>query len=219
MDNDKLLQSYIPLVNFLGDALGSDCEVALHDIRNAEHSLIAIKNNTVSGRQIGSPLTDLALKILTESAYTDKNFITKYSGKTKEGKPICSSTFFIKNENKKIIGLLCLNFNVNKLLETRKVFDEMIFNFFGIEQNELKENDQISENLNIPIDELVMSIIQNVLSEMGIPAERMSTDEKMNAVNKLNEKGVFLIKGAIAEVAKQFKTSENTIYRYLNKKE
>ncbi|WP_238558869.1 helix-turn-helix domain-containing protein [Yersinia pestis] len=40
-------------------------------------------------------------------------------------------------------------------------------------------------------------------------------DEKKEIVKKLNEKGVFLLKGAVAEVAMRLETSEQTIYRYL----
>ena len=46
---------------------------------------------------------------------------------------------------------------------------------------------------------------------------RLSYQEKMEMVHSLDEKGIFLVKGAIAELAAALKTTETSIYRYLNK--
>ncbi len=44
----------------------------------------------------------------------------------------------------------------------------------------------------------------------------MTKDDKINIVAELNKKDVFLIKGALSEVAKLIGTSDATIYRYLS---
>ena len=46
---------------------------------------------------------------------------------------------------------------------------------------------------------------------------RLSYQEKMEVVRSLDEKGIFLVKGAITELAAALKTTEVTIYRYINK--
>ncbi|MBC2399284.1 helix-turn-helix transcriptional regulator [Clostridium tetanomorphum] len=220
MNDEQILAMYIPIVNFIGDALGASCEVVLHDTRNASNSVIAIKNNNVSGRKIGSPLTDLALKKLKDEKKNPEQYITKYSGKTKDGKILNSSTYFIRNDDNKIIGMLCINIDVTKLINFKNLFNELTNELIGEGKEDfIEEQNKESENFTESIEELVMSIIENTLLEVDIPPERMSPDEKMNVVHSLNEKGVFLIKGAIGDVAKQLKTSENTIYRYLNKKD
>ncbi|KAJ49958.1 putative transcriptional regulator YheO [Clostridium tetanomorphum] len=220
MNDEQILAMYIPIVNFIGDALGASCEVVLHDTRNASNSVIAIKNNNVSGRKIGSPLTDLALKKLKDEKKNPEQYITKYSGKTKDGKILNSSTYFIRNNDNKIIGMLCINIDVTKLINFKNLFNELTNELIGEGKEDfIEEQNKESENFTESIEELVMSIIENTLLEVDIPPERMSPDEKMNVVHSLNEKGVFLIKGAIGDVAKQLKTSENTIYRYLNKKD
>ena len=43
----------------------------------------------------------------------------------------------------------------------------------------------------------------------------MTTEEKKEIVEELNAKGVFLLKGTVAEVAQRLDVSEQTIYRYL----
>jgi predicted transcriptional regulator YheO len=44
----------------------------------------------------------------------------------------------------------------------------------------------------------------------------MTQNERIAIIQELNKDGVFLLKGAISEVAEQLKVSEVTIYRYLN---
>ena len=66
---NPLLQHYIKLTEFLGHALGPDYEVALHDLTDKNRSIIAIANNHVSGREVGAPLTNVALKILMDKSY------------------------------------------------------------------------------------------------------------------------------------------------------
>ena len=58
---NPLLQQYMKLTEFLGLTLGPDYEVALHDLTNKDRSIIAIANNYISGREIGAPLTNMAL--------------------------------------------------------------------------------------------------------------------------------------------------------------
>ncbi|MEH7387029.1 PAS domain-containing protein [Bacillus sp. JJ1521] len=220
----ELLQNYIPLVEFLGSVMGQHCEVVLHDIRNLESSIIAIKNNHISNRNVGGSITDLALKILKEKSYANKDFLINYAGKTQEGKIVKSSTFFIKDLNEEVIGLLCFNMDVGCMIETKNLLDNLIngssqvgANGLQLNGRELGEPCDTFEDLHTSIEDLTTSIILKTLSEVEVPPERMSPDEKMEIVSKLNERGVFLIKGAVSEVAANLKSSDATIYRYLQK--
>ncbi|MCY6960688.1 helix-turn-helix transcriptional regulator [Clostridium brassicae] len=220
ISDDQLLQSFIPLVNFLGEAMGNNCEIALHDARNLENSLIAIANSDgISSRKLGSPLTDLGLKVIKEDFFKDKNYICKYPSRTKDGKILRSSTFFIKNDNGDVIGLLCISINISDFIQAANFLNKFLSEISGgPERNLAEEKAPVSDKLSGSIEELVIHIIEDTLSEIGIPPERMSPEEKMSIVHKLDEREVFLLKGAVSQVANQLKTSENTIYRYLNKK-
>ena len=66
---NALLQQYVKLTEFLGLALGPDYEVALHDLTDKNRSIIAIANKHVSGREIGAPLTNVALSVLMDKSY------------------------------------------------------------------------------------------------------------------------------------------------------
>ena len=105
---NPLLQHYIKLTEFLGQALGPDYEVALHDMTDKNRSIVAIANNHISGREIGAPLTNVALKILMDKSYETQDYRLHYCGLSAEGKTLRSSTMFIKH-NGKLVGMLCIN--------------------------------------------------------------------------------------------------------------
>ena len=61
MSNLKKLEKYFPLVDFWGEVCGPAYEILLHDVSEPNHSVVKIVNNHISHREIGSPLTDLAI--------------------------------------------------------------------------------------------------------------------------------------------------------------
>ncbi|CAA7599539.1 dna-binding yheo uncharacterized bacteria similar hi0575 containing transcription regulator helix-turn-helix [Acididesulfobacillus acetoxydans] len=109
MNYKRLLNLYIPLVDFIADIIGSHCEVLLHDIVDVENSVIAIRNGYISGRYLGCPLTDLGLKLLENKAYLRQNAIVNYRSRTADGKKLISSTYYIKDDKGELIGMLCVN--------------------------------------------------------------------------------------------------------------
>ena len=61
---DARLEPYRTLVSFLGEALGPDYEVVLHDLTSEEGTIAAIVNNNISGRTEGAPLSNMALRFI-----------------------------------------------------------------------------------------------------------------------------------------------------------
>ncbi|MGG2094862.1 helix-turn-helix domain-containing protein [Bacillus sp. S13(2024)] len=114
-----------------------------------------------------------------------------------------------------------MNIDISNMIKARDWLDSMIMSNTSINEDVEKSQPNLeldlSENLEENLDSLLSSLITGVLLECEIPPERMSPDEKMEVIKKLNDKGVFLLKGGVSEVAKYLKASEATIYRYLNK--
>lgn len=220
MNNRELLLSYVPMVNFIGEAFGSDCEVALYDALDRENSLVAIKNNSISKREVGDPLTKTLLKIIEERLYEEKGFITRYPSSTKDGRILRSSTLYIKNHEGELIGFLTISLNMDPLINSANYLNSLLTELTGGPERKLsEEKGPISEDFSTPVEDYARSIIQKTLSEINISPERMSPEEKMDIVHRLDDKGVFLLKGSITEVARELKTSETTIYRYISKKD
>jgi len=201
------------MVDFIANVYGKNCEVILHDLRKLENSIIAIKNNHVTGRNVNDTITDFALDIISQEKYKNENFICNYTGKTNDGgKDIRASTYFIKDEEGNLIGMLCINIEVTALINARRVIDDFILDG---ETVEIKEQ----ENFNLSINDHVSSLIIQTLAEFETEPLRMTMEEKKQVVKNLESKGVFLLKGVVNEVAKSLKVSEQTVYRYIKELE
>ena len=105
---NETVRRFLPMVDFLEQILGKNSEIVLHDFSDPDHAIVDIRNGIVSGRKVGGPATDLALKIMHDPKYRDLPFITGYEGRGAGGKTLESATYFIR-ENDEIVGMLCVN--------------------------------------------------------------------------------------------------------------
>ncbi|NJB69094.1 putative transcriptional regulator YheO [Desulfobaculum xiamenense] len=212
------VEDYIPLVDFLGTFLGKDCEVVLHDTTRIESSVVAIANNHISGRRIGSPLTDLGLSIIRERKYVGNHFIMEYNSRSRDGKRLHSATYFIKDADGELLGMMCLNMDVTKVCAARDILESIVSaGGFDFAQSPDVQPVHGEESFHENIEDLTENMVHSVISRYAIPPDRMTADEKTEIVAELNRKGVFLIKGSVAVVARHLEASEATIYRYMQK--
>lgn len=165
----------------------------------------------LSGRTIGSPATNLILKTLKEGRENNRSFITNYKGVAKDGTTLRSSTYFIRDDSQKIIGMLCININYKKIEDIIGYLSK----FIGVDTHLHRTNEV--EHLSPSIEDVATSSIKEIVASMNVPAERMSQQEKLEVVQRLNDNGIFLLKGIVTIVAEELSTSEATIYRYLGK--
>jgi predicted transcriptional regulator YheO len=213
MTPDQILESYIPMVDFIANVFGENCEVVLHDLRKIDNSIIAIQNNHITGRTLNDTITDFALDIIHKEKHKKNNFICNYTGKTNnEQKSVRASTFFIRDQTENLIGMLCTNVDITSLMNTRRFIDKLIIDD-GIDDTKEQENFSLS------INEHVSLMISETLADLGTEPLRMTMKEKKQIVKQLEQKGVFRLKGVIGEVAKALEVSEQTVYRYLQELE
>ena len=210
MKNEEILNLYKPLVPLIAELLGPESEVLLHDVEHPQKSVIAISNGYLSGRKIGSPLTDFAKQMIQDNRYSDKQYLANYSGSSK-GKRFVSSTYFIKNDGQ-IIGMLCINRDMSLVTEVAHMLDVVKdrFNLNPLDEEVLEVLDDV------PVDQMLEHMVRTAIQEYGSNPRRLTKSEKTAIVNHLKKLGVFHMKGAVGEIARQLDVSEPTIYRYLN---
>lgn len=217
---NSALTPYIKIIEFLGYVLGPDYEIVLQDARPESPSILAIVNNHISGRTVGSPLSDLSLEMIKNKVYLHSDYQVNYNGLSKDNKIMRSSTFFLKEKNE-LVGMLCINFDSSRYLHMSKeilrlchpdrIVDEN-YNF-----NPTNNLLDISENFTGSVSELTDAVLENSFLGTEIDTSNFSKEDKLHVVDVLNKKGVFLIKGAVSQVASKLSCSEASIYRYLNK--
>lgn len=216
-----LLQQYAKLTEFLGRALGPDYEVALHDLTDANRSLIAIANGHISGRRVGAPLTNRALSILRDKSYEQSDYRLHDYGLSINGKELRSNTMFIKQDGR-LVGMLCINFDDSRYRElSMKILGlchpDAFFSTDAPETEERQQNRSAPERFVNSSDDVVHDAMARELERLGVTAERLTADERASIIAALEADGIFLIKGAVRDVAEGLRCSQASVYRYLSK--
>ncbi|WP_070000077.1 helix-turn-helix transcriptional regulator [Cellulosilyticum sp. I15G10I2] len=206
--------SYIHLVDFLGACFGENTEVVLHSFEDMNHSVIAIHNGHISGRKIGAPLTKFALSKLKDKGKEGPPYYLNYLGMSENNISLRSSSFFILDKQGNPRGMLCINTDVTKYQQAAELLQKLAF--MPSTYSEEKENNNSIEVFQATYEEVIQGIINDVTQSAGVAVERLTVDEKVEIVKRLNDEKFFLIKGAVSQVSDMLGVSEATVYRYLS---
>jgi len=206
VDFDVLKRFLEGLQKFLGDK----CEILIHDFRKGyDHSIVYELNAQLSGRHLGdSPRGGMIANLNKDIDSMRESMIFFYPGE--KGQLFKSSTTLIADENNKIIGSICLNLEVSDFLMAQNAIQGLLQYPSGNEQKE--DNDNI---LTKNVDEILSYYMQETEQTIGKPMSLMNKDEKIRALDYLDQKGVFKITKASILLCEAFQVSKYTLYNYL----
>jgi predicted transcriptional regulator YheO len=207
-ERQMIFENLKNLADFTVQTFGHNCEVAVHDLRDPEHSLVHIAGK-VTHRNPGAPITDLVVKALRREGDSAKN-IVNYQTKSGNGRILKSSTNFIRDSRGKVIGAFCINFDLTDYLNSQALIGDLI-KTVSLEQNKKTETFANSA------DQTVDSLIEESVAKMGKQPSTMSKEEKVRMVGILENMGAFIIKGAVDSVALALGVSKYSVYNYLKK--
>lgn len=210
---NRMLEPWIPMVEFLGKVLGEATEVVLQDCKESQ-CIIAIANGSVTGRTVGSPMTDLSLQIMADESWKEHDYITGYGGMSRTGHSLQCSTFFIKKEEE-LQGMLC----INRDMAVPEQLMEQLAEYLNVAGSPKAGSDgKYSERFSVSIKDMVDDVLFECFGkDYAVIVRRLTQEEKLTVIGKLADKQVFLLKGAVGEVAGALNCSEASVYRYLSK--
>lgn len=120
----ELKRHYMLIVDFLGHVLGPDYEIALHELNDDSNEIVAIANGELTGRHLGSPLSNKMLEYVAGNLYETQNYVLNFESVSATGKTMCSNSMFIKGRSGELAGLLCINFDASRYEElSRRVME------------------------------------------------------------------------------------------------
>lgn len=211
---NQYIKKYISIADFLGEVLGKNTEIILHDLTNYQKSIVYIINGNISGRKIGDSITDLMLDFILSESKGNKQFICNYNSKNVEGKLLYSSTYFIRDDSNKIVGALGLNSDYQDVKNSLSFLTSLLPNYVD---DKIASLNIIKENLSSDGQELTLNKIDTIVNQFNVVPTRMTPVEKTEVISALNECGIFNIRGSVQEVATKLQMSEPSIYRYIKK--
>ena len=210
MSEATSMEFLFQLAKGLAKQFGPNCEVVVHDLasNDPDSSIVAIENGHVSGRKVGDGPSHIVLEALRGDSSVLKDHFG-YLTKTKDGKILKSSTIFIRDDDGKPVGIFAINYDITLML----AMEDALKGFTATQVPE-REPEHISRNVADLLDELIEQSVKLV----GKPVPLMNKEDKVKAIQFLNDTGAFLITKSGDKVCKFFGISKYTLYSYLDDK-
>lgn len=202
---NKELEKFIPVANLIAKTFGKNCEVVLHDLSTPQCSVVYTVNNHVTGRQIGQSFDHLIKNVLLSKNFRD-DYLVNYIFETNDHRKIKSSTALIRDSNCKVVGALCVNYNLESFKELKNFMED----FMAVEEEKIEKEVEPIQNVLEIVDEIIDKIVDNE------NVNSLKRSGKLEIIRFMDSKGIFLIKGAIEKVAEKLNISKVTVYSYLD---
>ena len=201
---NPILKNYFAVADIIAGTFGNECEVVVHDLEQPDKSVIYVANGHVTGRKTGQTFDHLVKYVLLSEQFKDDRVIN-YMFETTDGKRIRSSSSLIRDNDNNVVGMLCINYDITGYELMKKRLDAFLG--VAVEEKVVEEPDR---NVIEIIDSLILKIIGNS------DVKELSRKRLIELVKFMDDKGIFLVKGAIDKVAELMGVSKVTIYSYLD---
>ena len=194
------------LMKGLTAIFGTNCEVVLHDLTDSyESTVVMIENGHVTDRRVGDCGSNLGLEVLRGTVRNGDKY--GYFTNTRDGRVLRSSSVYIRDGEGKVIGCLCVNFDVSNLMVADKTIRSLISNGEGEKEEEFFVND---------VNQLLDALLKKAMEEVGKPVSYMTRDDKIRVVKYLDQKGAYLITKSGNRICQFLDISKFTLYSYLD---
>ena len=202
------LQFLFQLAKGISRQFGPNCEVVVHDLdsNDPNSSIVAIENGHVTGRKVGDGPSHVVLEALRSGRENLTDHLS-YLTRTKDGKILKSSTIYVRDDDGEAIGIFAINYDITLML----AMEENLKQFTATDQDQ-REPERISRNVGDLLDELIEQSVKIV----GKPVALMTKEDKVKAIQFLNNAGAFLITKSGDKVCKFFGISKYTLYSYID---
>ena len=189
---------------------GSNCEVVVHDVsgKNMEHSIVHIENGHVSGRKVGDGGSHVVVEQMIQQDAKPEDYLG-YLTKSPNGKVLKSSTMYIRNSRGKVVALLSINFDISALSMVDSAVRDLIMP---------RDQTQTEPEKIVNVNDLLEELIQQSVALVGRPVAMMNKEDKVRAIQFLDQNGAFLVTKSGDKIAKYFGISKYTLYSYIDTK-
>ena len=205
----RQLEQYIPIAQMLAKTFGEDCEVVIHDLSIPRNSVVYTINSHVTGRQVGQSFDHLVPQVLLAKDFT--GYSANYYFHTTDGRLIRSSTVLLRDTDRQVIGALCINLDTTVITQGVERLMAMLPGYPAAGSGIAAEPESASiDHIAGIVDSLIGRIVGN-----KAPAG-LKREEKLELIRFMEQKGIFLLKGAVDKVAIKMGISKVTVYSYLD---
>jgi len=205
----KTLDFLIQIAHGVAQEFGTSCEVVIHDLtkESIESSIVYIENGHVSNRKQGDGPSGIVLETLNKGSQLLEDQLA-YLTKTDDGRILKSSTMYIRGEDDKVNYIFSLNYDITGLIAMDNALRSLI--------ETKNDSDQKPKRITHNVNDLLDTLIKQSVDLVGKPVALMTKDDKIAAIQYLNNSGAFLITKSGDKVSNFFGISKFTLYSYID---
>jgi predicted transcriptional regulator YheO len=206
--NHQIFEHYIRVGEIIAEKFSPYLEVIIHDLKDPEHSIIAIFNNHITGRKIGDGTSDIGYKKLANKL-PDK--IVNYENTSPSGAKLKSSSLTIRNGQGKIIGSMAFNFDLTPFENVQEFFNT-------ITKTSKSKLDDFPKQEQFFVwsvrDDLEQALNKYIIAN-GLQGKVLTRKDKLNVVVLMKKEGHIKKRGAMSILSELLAITRPTLYKYL----
>lgn len=223
----SVLQPFQSVADLIARTSGAKTEVVLHDLSDPLHSVVYVVNGTVTDRQVGQGFRHLVVEMLrSEASDLLPDWWFRY-----EKKLIRCTTLLIRNAKGVVVGALCVNTDVTQELSVLEHVKHVLPGLSHVQVTEVATNgsplwagqgeSMISATLSTKqtskesVGDAILRLIDQMVLTEKISKES-SKERRRSFLQLLDQRGIFLVKGALEHTAERLGVSKVTIYSDLD---
>lgn len=208
----EVLETYRPVMRAIATAGGASCEVVLHNLDGADvdlgHTIAAIENGHVTGREVGGPSTSLGLNVLRNRQENHDAF--GYRGFTDDGRELRCSSVYFRNRAGDIIAALCINVDLSAVQQARSLLEALL------PAQRPAADTSPDEYFGRDLVSMMETMISEAIREVGRPVAQMTRGDKIDVLARLDQRGATQMRKSVETIAVRLGISRVTAYAYLD---
>jgi len=202
LDDKKLNNFGEAIAEAVSAALGNSFEIVLYDMGKPDHPVVKVLGKNISGVKAGDSGRDDNLNSVLNQC-NKEGTIYRSENKIINGKEIRSTIIFFMDA-----GAMKINFDLSIVTLMEGFFKEL-----GMMEQK-KDSQQYSDKLDVKT--ILPEYLKYGIQITGKEVAKMGKEDKLKVVQFLDERGAFLLRNSIEDVAKALDITRFTVYNYLD---
>jgi predicted transcriptional regulator YheO len=194
------------ILSMISEMFAPHVESVLHDMQSENYTILAIYNNSLSGRKIGDGSSVFGPLDINEKIQPDK--VVNYQFAAPNGKKFRSSSLIIRNENHKAIFGISLNYdtaNIDKAINILSQFSGQLTD----------KNTQTTTLTTSITKEILNNEISKIKMKNNIISQHLSKKDIKLIIQDLFKAKYFEKHGVTTLLSKELNLTRPTVYKYL----
>ncbi|EGU41599.1 hypothetical protein VII00023_08434 [Vibrio ichthyoenteri ATCC 700023] len=204
-DEDReYLSNYFRVADTIADLIGAHCEVVIHSFESVDNSVVKIVNGHHTGRKIGSPITDLGLKVWRTFNKTGEVSPKSYFTNAADGSLLKSTTCIVAGPKQKAIGMLCINMNLSY------PFPEIVKTLLPQFGTSL-----VNENFSNNANDVINQALDTAITDVDLDDSVTMKGRNKAIIRCLFDNGIFELKETTTQVSERLGISRQAVYKFI----